>query len=165
MARMRMLAIALAAGAALLPQPVAACVVAIAPEEPPPANAAERRALRQRMAEHRRFLARQAIATYHAATSLVELVVVEVPDWRRPIRMRVTAVYKGDFTPGQEIAFPQELPNSCGGLFRPTLHPGMRGFMHLRETETPPYYQFNGFLSDDTVRTLRQNRILPRPRR
>lgn len=162
---MRILAIALAAGAALLPQPVAACVVAIAPEDPPPANAAERRALRQRMAEHQRFLTRQAIDTYRRAASLVEVVVLEAPDWRRPIRMRVTAVYKGDFNPGDEIAFPQEPPNSCGGLFREPLNPGMRGLMHLRETANPPYHQFTGFLSQDHIRMLRENRILPRPRR
>lgn len=162
---MRMLAIALATGAALLPQPVAACVVAIAPEEPPPANAAERRALRQRMAEHQRFLTRQAIDFYRRATSLVEVVVLEVPDWRRPIRMRVTAVYKGDFNPGDEIAFPQDPPGGCGGLFREQLNPGMRGFMHLPETASPPYYQFTGLLSQDHIRMLRANRVLPRPRR
>ena len=165
MAGMRMLAIALAAGAALLPQPASACFVAIAPEEPPPANAAERRALRQRMAAHQRFLVRQTIATYHLTAALFEVQVLEVPDWRRPIRMRVTAVYKGDFNPGDDFALPQEPPSGCGGLFRELLNPGMRVLVQLRQTGSPPSYQFAGFLPRDQLRTLREHRILPRPRR
>ncbi|MEA3012770.1 MAG: hypothetical protein QOD42_1315 [Sphingomonadales bacterium] len=162
---MRMLAIALAAGAALLAQPVSACVVAIGAEEPPPANAAERRALRQRMAEHQRFLSRQAIDSYRRAAALIEVEVLEVPDWRRPIRMRVTAVYKGDFNPGDDFALAQEPPYNCGGLFREPLNPGMRVLLQLRQAGNPPSYQFTGFLPQDQLRMLRENRVLLSPRR
>lgn len=162
---MRMLAIALAAGAALIPRPVSACVVAIAPEDPPPANAAERRALRQRMAAHHRFYTRQVIDAYRAAAALIEVEVLDVPDWRRPIRLRVTAVYKGDFSPGDEIPLMQEPPNNCGGLFRQPMHVGMRGLVQLRQIGSPPAYHFAGFLPRDQIRRLRENRVLPRPRR
>lgn len=165
MARMRMLAIALAAGAALLPRPVSACVVSIANPDPPPANAAERRALRQRMAEHRRRYTRQVIDAYHAAAALIEVEILEVPDWRSPIRLRVTAVYKGDFNPGEEIPLAQGPPDNCGGLFREPVNVGMRALMQMRQTGTPPSYQFIGFLPQNEIRMLRENRVLPRPRR
>jgi hypothetical protein len=160
-----MLAIALAAGAALLPRPVSACVVSIGAPDPPPANAAERRALRQRLAEHRRHYTRQVIDAYRAAAALVEVEILEVPDWRSPIRLRVTAVYKGDFNPGDEIPIAQEPPNNCGGLLGEPINAGMRTLMQLRRTGNPPSYQFAGFLPQNEIRMLRANRVLPRPRR
>jgi len=159
-----MIAIALAAGAALLPQPASACFVSIAAEDPPPANAAERRALRQRMAEHRRLYTRQVIDAYRAAAALIEVDVLEVPDWRRPIRLRVTAVYKGDFSPGDEIPLPQGPPDNCGGLFREPINVGMRALVQLRRIDSLPAYQFI-FLPQNEIRMLRANRVLPRPRR
>ena len=64
----------------------------------------------QRMTDHRRDEKRYIIDGYRAAAALIEEEVLDAPDWRSPIRMRVTAVYKGYYSRGQGSAVAQEPP-------------------------------------------------------
>jgi len=84
----------------LSPQAAEACTIAIGADPPPPRTAAERRAQRLWIAETHRQYVRQVTDAYRAASALIEVEVLDVPaDWRQPIRVRVTGVYKGAFNP------------------------------------------------------------------
>ena len=164
LARMRMLAIALAAARRAAAAASFRRVVSIGAPDPPPANAAERRALRQRMAEHRRRYTRQVIDAYRAAAALVEVVDPRGAGLAPSDPLRVDRRLQGRFQPRRRNPSTQGTPAVAAACSASRSMCGMRALMELRPIGSPPVNQYV-FLPQNEIRMLRENRVLPRPRR
>ena len=115
------------------------------------------------MAESDRIYRRQLADLYNAAAALIEVELLTDPNWRRPDRARVLTVYKGDFTPGEEIWVQLPVPSGCGDLFQPIVARGSRGVMMVREPSAS--IPFWGFMGENQLEMLRDARLFPRRRR
>ena len=155
---MKAFPIAFVLGLALLPQPASACMVAINPEQPP-----RTRAERDYVARAQRQYARLILDRYAAASVAIEVELLDDPHFPAPSRARILAVHKGGFAPGDEIRLYLQPPNNCGNLLGTHPRQGDRGLLQLNDTARE--IAFPGFVPAMDVEILRDNHVLPRPRR